>query len=168
MLWVLYAWFCFSFFVNSFFSLYFNGNNFSWSIFNCAVSFLGYFKTSEEIFSLISFFFLSSLSIWLLNFLHLCWNSPSVYVCCLPFPTRYFNILVLVILKFLFDTSNIWVMSESGSVDRFSFSWVVFLLFVCVCVCFIIFDWMPDIKYRMVKTEVIFMPGNRQAFLSDH
>ena len=60
-----------------------------------------------------------------------------VYVFCLPFPTRYFNILVIVILKLLMDTSNIWVMFEFVSVDCFVLSHGPFLfifIFFYVCV----------------------------------
>ena len=121
------AWFCIKIF---FFSLWFN-ENFSWVTFNCTVSFLNCFMPTEQIYPLwyIDFFLSSAFSFDFHLTVSMYLLKLPVYVFCLPFPTGYFNILVIVILKLLIDTSNIWVMFEFVSVDFFVLSHGPFFLF---------------------------------------
>lgn len=72
-------------------------------------------------------FHLILLSLWI-------FDEFSICSCILlMFSTKVFNILIIVILTSLFDSSNIWVTSESGSLDYFVSRWfMVFFSLLCV------------------------------------
>lgn len=78
-----------------------------------------------------------------LKFLCLCWNVPFVYASCPPSLVDSFT-CILVILMSLYDSTIIWVISKSISLDCFV-SWLWVIIFYLIFLYFIMCYWTLDI-----------------------